>query len=71
MSQRPLALGDTQLRIVERAAASLPVEQRDNFLQQVAGQLRGAPSVPAVETAVGRALATLRPIYLCDDAGSK
>ena len=67
----PLALTDRQLAILERAAASLPVEQRDGFVQQVAAQLRGAPSIPALEVAIGRALATLRPVYLCDAASKK
>ena len=70
MNARPLALNDVQMRILERAARSLPVEQRDRFLQQVAAQLRGEPATPAVEIAVNRALAVMKPIYLCDDAGA-
>ena len=63
MSLRPLALTDMQLTILQRAAGSLPIEQRDRFLQQVAAQLRGQPATHAVEVAVGRALATN---YFCD-----
>jgi hypothetical protein len=55
----PLALSDLQLKLLERAASTLPVEQRDSFLQQVALQLCGQPSIPAVETAIDRALATM------------
>ena len=37
--KRALALTDQQLRLVERAARSLPVARRDSFLQAVAAQL--------------------------------
>jgi hypothetical protein len=42
--RRPLALTDHQLQLVQRAARSLPVAQRDQFLQAVAAQLVGTPA---------------------------
>jgi hypothetical protein len=62
----PLAFTDLQSELVERTASKLPVEQRDAFRQQVAAQLHGQPSIPAVKTAIARALATMTSIYLCD-----
>ena len=64
--KRALALTDQQLRLVERAARSLPVARRDQFLQAVAAQLVGTPADPAVEQAVNVALDRVQPVFLCD-----
>jgi hypothetical protein len=61
-----LALTDQQMRLVERAARSLPVAQRDQYLQAVAAQLAGTPADPAVEEAVNVALDRVQPVFLCD-----
>lgn len=54
---QPLALSDTQMRQLQRAAGTLPVGRRDQFLRTVAKQLgEGSPSTPAVEAAIGIAL---------------
>jgi hypothetical protein len=45
---RALALSDKQLALLQRAAASLPVGERDHFLQSVAAHLTGAPTDDAV-----------------------
>ena len=71
MNLRPLALTDIQLEIVQRAARSLPVEQRDRFLEQIASQLRDQPGTAAVEVAVNRALVALQPVFFCDSASRK
>ena len=64
--KRALALTDQQLRLVQRAARSLPVARRDSFLQAVAAQLAGTPADPAVEQAVNVALDQEQPVFLCD-----
>jgi HAD superfamily hydrolase (TIGR01509 family) len=46
---RALALSDKQLALLQRAAASLPVGERDHFLQSVAAHLTGAPTDDAVK----------------------
>ena len=53
---RALALSDKQLALLQRAAASLPVGERDHFLQSVAAHLTGAPTDDAVITAINAAL---------------
>ena len=66
-----LDLSDVQLRMVERAATSLPVERRAEFLQDVASRLgEGTPSTPAVEIAVGAALERTA-VSLSDDGGMR
>jgi hypothetical protein len=55
----PLAFNDLQLELIERAASMLPVEQRDVFLQKLALQLCGQPSIPAVEVAIDHALTAI------------
>src|SRR5438445_12136793 len=45
---RALALSDKQLALLQRAAASLPVGERDHFLQSVAAHLSGQPTDDAV-----------------------
>jgi hypothetical protein len=49
-------LSDRQLRLVQSAAASLPVQRRDIFLKQIADSLRGAPSDSAVVQVINLAL---------------
>jgi hypothetical protein len=66
-----LALTDLQLRLVQRAARSLPVGQRDSFLQAVAAQLAGVPADSAVEAAVNVALDRVHPVFLCDSAATE
>ena len=51
----PLALTDVQMRTMQRAAASLPVAVRTEFLEQVARHLSGRPSDAAVQIAVNLA----------------
>jgi hypothetical protein len=53
---RALALSDKQLALLQRAAASLPVEERDHFLHSVATHLTGAPTDEAVIAAIDAAL---------------
>jgi hypothetical protein len=53
---RALALSDKQLALLQRAAASLPVAERDHFLQSVAAHLTGQPTDDAVIAAINAAL---------------
>jgi len=53
---RALALSDKQLALLQRAARSLPVGERDHFLQSVAAHLTGAPTDDAVIAAINAAL---------------
>jgi two-component system, cell cycle response regulator DivK len=53
---RALGLSDKQLALLQRAAASLPVGERDHFLQSVAAHLTGAPTDDAVTAAINAAL---------------
>jgi hypothetical protein len=69
--RRALALTDHQLRPVQHAARSLPVAQRDSFLQAVAAQLVGTPADHAVEEAVNVALDRAQPVFLCDSAAEE
>jgi hypothetical protein len=46
IAPRALALSDKQLALLQRAAASLPVGERDHFLQSVAEHLGGAAAWP-------------------------
>ena len=59
---RALALSDKQLALLQRAAASLPVGERDHFLQSVAAHLTGAPTDDAVIAAINAALAIVRSL---------
>jgi hypothetical protein len=45
-----------QLALLQRAAASLPVGERDHFLQSVAAHLSGQPTDDAVIAAINAAL---------------
>jgi hypothetical protein len=45
-----------QLMLVQRAASTLPVTRRDEFLRAVAARLGDRPSTPAVELAISLAL---------------
>lgn len=51
-----ISLSDRQLRLVQQAAASLPVALRDRYLRQIADQLVGHPTDTAVVKAVNVAL---------------
>ena len=53
---RALALSDKQLALLQRAAASLPVGERDHFLRSVAEHLSGQPTDDAVIAAINAAL---------------
>ena len=53
---RALALSDKQLALLQRAAASLPVGERDHFLQSVAAHLTAPPTDDAVIAAINAAL---------------
>ena len=55
-ARRALALCDKQLALLQRAAASLPVGERDPFLQSVAVHLSGQPTDDAVIAAINAAL---------------
>jgi hypothetical protein len=63
--KRPLSITDNQLRLIRNAAASLPVDARDNFLQTVAAHLADQPSDHAVQAAVQAALGRV-PVFMCD-----
>jgi hypothetical protein len=63
--RRAVAFTDFQLRLVERAARSLPIEARDAFLKSVADRLSGDPSDAAVNSAINVALDRL-PLFVCD-----
>jgi hypothetical protein len=53
---RALALSDKQLGLLQRAAAALPVGERDHFLRSVAARLTGAPTDDALIAAINAAL---------------
>jgi hypothetical protein len=58
---QPLALSDSQLRLVMESAALIPVSQRDSFLRSIAGRLCDLPYQPSkadVEEAIRFVLAT-------------
>jgi hypothetical protein len=71
---RALALTDTQMAELRRAAALLPVGARELFLQQVARRLGDISSPPtngdvqAAIVAVLGGLGVLTPVTLCDAA---
>jgi hypothetical protein len=67
--KKPFALGDTQLKIIMRAASTLPPERRDQFLRDLAARLGDQPSPLAVEAAINTAL-TCVPVFLCDSAST-
>ncbi len=56
IAPRALALSNKQLALLQRAAASLPVGERDHFLQSVAAHLSGQPTDDAVIAAINAAL---------------
>ena len=64
-----LALSEAQMRLVQRAAASLPVERRDQFLLDVAARLGDGPTRLAVEAAIGAAVERTA-MFLCDRAAT-
>lgn len=65
----PLSLSDRQLRMVQRAAATLPVSSRDEFMRGIASHLGCSPTDDAVRMAIGAQLAINRiPTFLCDSA---
>lgn len=49
-------LSDRQVRLVQQHAAALPVQQRSEFLRQIADHLSANPTNAAVEAAVNAAL---------------
>jgi hypothetical protein len=61
--KRPLALSDHQMSLVRRAAAALPVNARDGFLQDVAARLADEPSDAAVMQAINSVFDRI-PIFL-------
>jgi hypothetical protein len=64
---RPLALTDRQLQLVKHAARAMPVNTRDQFLQDVASRLADEPTDIAVSAAISAQLALNRlPTFLCD-----
>ena len=65
---KPLRFTDSQMRQLQRAAATLPVGRRDAFLRAVAKQLgAGTPAMPAVVAAIRGALDRVSTsIFLCD-----
>jgi len=68
--RRALALAERQMRLVMDAARSLPVDRRDEFLCDVAGRLGEAPTMLAIEAAIG-AFFERMPVFLCDSAPAK
>jgi hypothetical protein len=70
MTRPPLALSDAGLKLIERAARSLPLERRDEFLRDVAARLGEAPTTAAIEAAIG-AFFERTPVFLCDSAPAK
>jgi hypothetical protein len=63
---RPIALTDHQLLLVEQAAKTLPVSDRDEFLRGVASKLGAEPTNDAVRHAIDRQLEVNRiPTFLC------
>jgi len=68
-SDGPLSLSDQQLELVMVAARTLPVEQRHQFLREVASGLVRSPTDDAVVAAVDVARRALPPpVFLCDSA---
>jgi hypothetical protein len=51
--KRALGLDERQMRLIMDAARSLPIAHRDQFLRSVADRLGDAPTVIAVEAAIG------------------
>jgi hypothetical protein len=69
MSRRALGLTDFQLRLVWRAAGTLPLERRDQFLKDIAARLgESNVTIPAVKAAIGVALSRTTGLFLCDSA---
>jgi len=60
-------LSDQQLRLVRAAASAVPVEQRDQFLHDIAERLAGEPSDDAITQAINVVL-DRTPVFLCDSA---
>jgi hypothetical protein len=56
MNNQPIAFSDRQMQLIQRAAASLPVTARKEFLQQVSARLTPKPSDAAVAIAVNLVL---------------
>ena len=52
----PLSLSDRQLRLLQNAARSVPVDRRDAFVRGVASHLCNEPSDIAVEAAINAQL---------------
>jgi hypothetical protein len=68
-SDGPLSLSDQQLVMVMVAARTLPVEQRHQFLREVASGLVHCPTDDAVAAAVDVARRAMpSPVFLCDGA---
>jgi hypothetical protein len=66
-SDGPLSLSDQQLELVMVAARTLPVEQRHQFLREVASGLVRSPTDDAVAAAVDLARRAMPPpVFLCD-----
>jgi hypothetical protein len=72
MSRRDaLALTNTQVYAIERAAAALPHAARSDFLMQVSAQLSGQPSDAAVQVAINVVLDRAAAVRVSFDARSK
>jgi hypothetical protein len=52
MHERPLSLSDRQLYLLRQAAKAIPIQQRENWLSDVAKRLTGEPSDAAVMQAI-------------------
>jgi hypothetical protein len=59
MKREALALTDSQLAELRRAAASLPPVRRSEFLEEVSFRLSGEPSDVAVSSTIASVLAVL------------
>jgi hypothetical protein len=58
-----VTLTASQFRLLERYARTLPMGEREPFRHSVLDRLRGAPSLHAVEIAIGTVLGA-RPMFM-------
>ena len=63
--KRPLALSDSQMSLIKRAARALPVNTRAQFLQDVASRLADTPADAAVMQAINIVFDRI-PVFLND-----
>lgn len=63
--RRALGLDERQMRMIMDVARSLPVARRDEFLRDISAHLGEAPTMLAIEAAIG-AFFERTPAFSCD-----